>query len=228
MTTENQKTYKILALDGGGFRGVMTAQILVAVEEEIKKKYSCALHEYFDLVTGTSTGSILATGIALGKSATDMLKLYKDNGDRIFPRWQRIRRRFRGLLTSAGLYNSKKGLGPVLKDKFGQLAINRLSDEIPDAPVLLIPAYNLTERYTTWFCSNNPKNSPSWFDEIPIWQICTCSSSAPTFFPPFHLSGQGRRITRKGTIDPINYNYFFFDSYTHKNRKKYGSEESDR
>lgn len=215
MTTENRKTYKVLALDGGGFRGVMTAQILIDVEREIKETYNCTLHEYFDLVTGTSTGSIIAAGIALKKSATDILNLYKEKGKYIFPAKTRFRRKFRGLLTNrglySGLYDSEKGLGAVLKDEFGELPISCLAHDAPSTPVLLIPAYNLTQRYTPWFCSNNLKSEPLWYDEIPIWKICTCSSSAPTFFPPFQLHGKGKQINKNGTVDDISYDYFFTD-----------------
>ncbi|AFY36824.1 Patatin [[Leptolyngbya] sp. PCC 7376] len=183
--TTNERPYKILALDGGGFRGVMTAQILAKIEAEISAKYDgCKLHEYFDLVTGTSTGSLLAAGIALGMSAKELLDLYEENGDRIFPSGMRFRRRFTGLLSNLGLYNNKTGLGKVLEEKFGDVAMGALPDE---APVLLIPSYDLTARRTNWFCSNNPKTDPVWYDSVPIWKICTCSSAAPTFFPPFEL-----------------------------------------
>ncbi|NEQ70489.1 MAG: hypothetical protein F6K21_34365 [Symploca sp. SIO2D2] len=82
-------TYKILALDGGGFRGVISARILKEIEDKIKPK---KLHEYFDLVAGTSTGSIIAAGIVIEKSADEILKIYRDDGEKIFPshkRWLR-------------------------------------------------------------------------------------------------------------------------------------------
>ncbi|NEN94892.1 MAG: hypothetical protein F6K50_04945 [Moorea sp. SIO3I7] len=66
-------TYKILSLDGGGFRGVISARIIQKFEEKLDKP----LHEYFDLVAGTSTGSLLAAGICLGKTADELLNLYE-------------------------------------------------------------------------------------------------------------------------------------------------------
>ncbi|WP_366558401.1 patatin-like phospholipase family protein [Okeania sp. SIO3B5] len=57
-------TFRILCLDGGGIRGVMPARILEKIEEQLGGR----LKDHFDLIAGTSTGSILAVGIALGKS----------------------------------------------------------------------------------------------------------------------------------------------------------------
>lgn len=57
-------TFKILSLDGGGIRGVLSAILLKQVEDTIREKKGQKLHEYFDLVAGTSTGSILTGGIA--------------------------------------------------------------------------------------------------------------------------------------------------------------------
>ncbi|NEO65121.1 MAG: hypothetical protein F6J98_33900 [Moorea sp. SIO4G2] len=62
-------TFKILSLDGGGMRGVISARILQEIEKTIKEKYGQELHEYFDLISGTSTGSILAAGIACNMTA---------------------------------------------------------------------------------------------------------------------------------------------------------------
>ncbi|MEM9540792.1 MAG: patatin-like phospholipase family protein [Cyanobacteria bacterium P01_E01_bin.42] len=180
-------TYKILSLDGGGFRGVMSARILKAVEEKLDRP----LHEYFDLVAGTSTGSILAAGIALGKTADELLNLYKRRGQEIFP--DRIRS-FRNLTRiSRGFFpvnlyphgvpgTKKKGLSTVLQEELGDTKIVEV-----EKPVLVIPAYNTLDRRTWWFVSNNPPSAPQWYDNIPIWELSSCSASAPTFFPPYDL-----------------------------------------
>ena len=62
--------YKLLALDGGGIRGVMTLEVLLALQEmlqrELKRDDSFVLADYFDYVAGTSTGAIIATFLSLG------------------------------------------------------------------------------------------------------------------------------------------------------------------
>ena len=79
-------SFKILALDGGGIRGVVAARLLQEVEQEIRNQgKGNFLHEYFDLIAGTSTGSMLAGAIALGKESHELIKLYKDRGKDIFP-----------------------------------------------------------------------------------------------------------------------------------------------
>lgn len=74
------KKFKILSIDGGGIRGVYSAIIL----KEIEDKFNIKLHEHFDLIAGTSTGSILAASIALGIPLSEVIDLYKNEGDKIF------------------------------------------------------------------------------------------------------------------------------------------------
>ena len=176
-------TYKILSLDGGGFRGAISARILKEIEEQLKPH---KLHDYFDLVTGTSTGSLLAAGIAKGRNADELLNIYQENGQEIFPQHVRQRRNFfrvtRGLFPFA-LY-PHKGLEDVLSKE--EILGNTKISEITKA-VLLIPAYDTLNRRTVWFCSNNPTSNKYWYDNIELWKICLCSASAPTFFPPYQL-----------------------------------------
>jgi len=77
-------TFKILSLDGGGIRGVLSARLLQQVETTLAAKKGQKLHEYFDLVSGTSTGSILTAGIACQMSTQDMINIYLEEGKNIF------------------------------------------------------------------------------------------------------------------------------------------------
>src|SRR5262249_4555366 len=72
---------RILALDGGGVRGILTAGILLALETRLKRRAGRAdfrLCDYFDLIGGTSTGSIVAAALAMGKSAAQIADLYRE------------------------------------------------------------------------------------------------------------------------------------------------------
>jgi hypothetical protein len=73
----------ILALDGGGIRGILTLQILRGIEGLIQKrsgKPNCKLSDCFDLIGGTSTGAVIATGLALGRSVHQLDCLYRRLG----------------------------------------------------------------------------------------------------------------------------------------------------
>jgi len=71
---------KILSIDGGGIRGTFPAAFLAHLEEDLDRP----LHEYFDLIAGTSTGGIIAIGLAMGLTAKDILTLYETRGPAIF------------------------------------------------------------------------------------------------------------------------------------------------
>ncbi len=71
-------SFKILSLDGGGIRGVISARILQEVEKQIQQHKGLALHEYFDMIAGTSTGSILTAGIATKKTLANSLSFIKE------------------------------------------------------------------------------------------------------------------------------------------------------
>src|SRR5215472_4377434 len=80
-----ERPRKLLALDGGGIRGVLTLEILAEMERQIHDATGIArLGDYFDYIGGTSTGSIIAAGLAIGMSATELLKFYQDFGAQMF------------------------------------------------------------------------------------------------------------------------------------------------
>lgn len=74
------KKFKILSIDGGGIRGIYSAIIL----KEIEDKFNIKLNKHFDLIAGTSTGSILAAAIATDIPLSEIINLYKNEGDKIF------------------------------------------------------------------------------------------------------------------------------------------------
>jgi patatin-like phospholipase/acyl hydrolase len=171
--------FRILSLDGGGIRGIITAVILKEIEQKTGQK----LQNYFHLIAGTSTGSILAAGIALGYTADQLLGIYKDQGKDIFPdkglgdilnRWNRI---FEAGLDVPQYKND--GLKKVLQEKFTEEKV--LKDLAPK--LILITSYDAFNRKPLLICN--------WLKEwayLPIWEACISSASAPTFFPSFKLN----------------------------------------
>src|ERR1700730_7502960 len=74
---------KLLAIDGGGIRGVLSLKILEKIEEFLIQESNRAdyrLADYFDYVAGTSTGGIIAAGLAAGMSVKEILDFYLNNG----------------------------------------------------------------------------------------------------------------------------------------------------
>ncbi|MBM3647939.1 MAG: hypothetical protein FJX11_09130 [Alphaproteobacteria bacterium] len=84
---------RILALDGGGVRGILSLAILEEVEAILRRRSpqpeTFRLCDYFDLIGGTSTGSIIASGLAIGLSVGDLVSLYRQVSAKVFkrPRW---------------------------------------------------------------------------------------------------------------------------------------------
>lgn len=168
--------FRILSLDGGGIRGVLTATILEEIERKIQGQ---ALKEFFHLIAGTSTGAILAAGIAKGYSAQQLVAIYQNKGKRIFPisrpqthnRWQWLHN-----LNNPQYEN--EGLKDVLQEEFGGNTL--LKDLAPN--LVLITAYDALNRKPLLMC-----NWQTEWAYFPIWEACTASASAPTFFPSFKL-----------------------------------------
>ncbi|MBE9130238.1 MULTISPECIES: patatin-like phospholipase family protein [unclassified Coleofasciculus] len=180
-------TYRILSLDGGGIRGIIAAVILAEVERVLDQP----LNHYFNLIAGTSTGSILAAGVATGRQSQEIIRLYKEKGLRIFPYSNRFSPERLGLLfkygVSAPLYPDD-GLIEVLQEEFGT---TKLSD-IYASPQLMIIAYDTLGREPIVFKSW--RQDEDYFN-IPLWEACVCSSSAPTYFPAHLLQTPTRKYS---------------------------------
>ena len=172
--TKPKKHYRVLALDGGGIRGIITAVWLAELEDRLPGK----LRDHFDLIAGTSTGSILACVVTLGVPAREVVNLYEKQGQQVFPGfasrlWSRATRVF-GEGFSAPKYTGE-GLEAVLKDRFG---VDKRLKDLPKSPVVLIPTYDLFSRVPLVIKSNRAE-----YANLPIWAVVKASCSAPTFFP---------------------------------------------
>jgi patatin-like phospholipase/acyl hydrolase len=88
--------YKLLALDGGGIRGVLTIEVLAAIErmlqQELRRGDDFVLSEYFDYIGGTSTGAIIATLLALGMRVEQIRRFYHESGKEMFDKAGLLRR----------------------------------------------------------------------------------------------------------------------------------------
>ena len=92
---ENEK-HRLLALDGGGIRGILTIEVLIRMEEMLAEATGQGtdfrLCEFFDYVGGTSTGAVIAAGIARGMTGKEILAFYQNTGPSMFDKQSVLRR----------------------------------------------------------------------------------------------------------------------------------------
>src|SRR5688572_9985068 len=173
---------KLLALDGGGIRGVLTLQVLIRMEDLLRdasgQGENFRLCNFFDYIGGTSTGDIIAAGLALGMSARELSDFYMKTGPAMFDK-SFILFRLRHLYES-------EPLAKELKKTFGEN-----TDLFPESLkcLLLVVTRNVSTD-SPWPISSNPFarfNLPSRADCnlcIPLWQLVRASTAAPIYFAP--------------------------------------------
>jgi patatin-like phospholipase/acyl hydrolase len=162
--------YRILALDGGGLRGIFTAAVLAEAEDA----YGPAFLDSFDLLTGTSTGGIIALGLASGRTCREMLDFYREVGAKIFANPRRIRR-------VTGPKYDRRALDDLLRQELGKTT--RMNDL--KKPVC-ITAYELVRGVTrVWKDDHSPELRVG--GEQLVWQVAAATSAAPAYFAPVQL-----------------------------------------
>ena len=177
----NNGTKRILSMDGGGIKGALTLGYLKKIETILRGKYgdNYLLSDHFDLIGGTSTGSIIAAALSIGKSVDDIVKLYMDLGGKIFGKKRDWWNPFETLEYLKAGYDYTK-LEESLKDTFGEMTLG--SDQIKTG--LCIVAKR-ADTNSTWPLINHPDGM--FYKEnkdIPLWQAVRASSAAPTYFAP--------------------------------------------
>jgi patatin-like phospholipase/acyl hydrolase len=166
------KSFKVLSIDGGGIRGIFPAIIL----NNIEQKFNIKLSECFDLIAGTSTGSIIAAAIACDIPLQEVIDLYKNEGDTIFEK------RIGGFL---GLFKSRydnKTLKKFLDNRFKD---RTLSDPCLKTR-LLIPTTDISNGDVHVIKSKYLEEFTRDPDRL-IKDAILASCSAPLYFNPTKL-----------------------------------------
>jgi len=176
---------KILALDGGGIRGMMTIEVLAEIEsrlrEQLKKGPEFRLAQFFDLVAGTSTGAIIAACVSFGMTVAEIRQFYESSGTEMFDKVFRLNvfKRFRTKYEDQKLAEKLQ----AVFEKDTTLGSDKLQT------VLMMVMRNATTD-SPWPVSNNPFAKYNQRDRkdcnlnLPLWQLIRASTAAPTFFPP--------------------------------------------
>src|SRR6266542_2567841 len=145
---------KLLALDGGGIRGVITLEVLAEIERQLEKKLGRAddfvLADYFDYIAGTSTGAIIGTCLALGMRVEEVARFYTESGPAMFDKVGLIRR------FKEGKFHDKKlavRLQELIEERTGKPMSTLGSEHL--RTLLMVVLRNVTTD-SPWPVSNNP------------------------------------------------------------------------
>ncbi|MBU2583249.1 MAG: patatin-like phospholipase family protein [Alphaproteobacteria bacterium] len=220
---------RVLSLDGGGVRGLITLGMLKHVEDTLKERSGRGdefrLSDYFDLIGGTSTGALMATLLALGETVDEITRLYFDMCPRIF----------RGSSWIPGIRSKfdPKGFDAVMRHAFAEvLAANRVKPHEPtmDTTLLRTGLAIATKRIDTgsvWMLSNNPRHkfwdstSEPWKDywaarpdeakfyagrSYALRKVAQASASAPYYLDAvdIDISPEERGLFFDGGASPCN------------------------
>lgn len=172
---------KILTIDGGGIKGMYAASFLASIEKQLEDEgKEPRLYKYFDMMSGTSTGGIIAVGLALGIPAAQIASLYENKGPKIFDKhekkfcefWHKLK------LNARHIYKTKytpnelhAALREVLEDKV-----------IGDAKTrLLIPSVHAVDNTPRNFKTKHAHRIKNDHKRLAV-DVCMATAAAPTFF----------------------------------------------
>jgi len=209
MFNPNQK--RLLSLDGGGIMGLISLCILKRIEDQLRPRSGMGenfrLCHFFDYIGGTSTGAIIAAGLAVGKSVGELIEFYQRSGRAMFRRAS-LMRRF--------LYHafSADPLREMLRREIGVDSLLEMSKGGRLKTLLLVVVRNVTTD-SPWPISTNPKAKfndeklPYCNLKIPLWKLVRASTAAPTYFEPEQIEfvpGDPRYtfVFEDGGVTPYN------------------------
>ncbi len=163
---------KVLAIDGGGIRGLIPALVLAEIESRTGRR----IGECFDLLAGTSTGGIIACALAKPDPlpASELAALYVEEGPKIFRRGLLKR-----IFSVEGLVDERyedDGLNDALRRYLGSA---RLSD---CSPGVFVTAYEIEDRKAFFFRSDRARRDPA--SDFTLVDAARATSGAPTYFEP--------------------------------------------
>ena len=179
------RDFRILSIDGGGIRGIYPATFLAGLEERYLGGASVA--RYFDLIAGTSTGGIIAIGLAAGLRAADVRDLYVDRGCEIFPPMRK------GILGAAQC--SLRSTCQYFKYRYNRIALMKIlrdtldNRKFGDAQVrLCIPSFE--GGYGEVYIFKTPHHPDFRKDASELMtKVAAATAAAPTYFKPLQDGG---------------------------------------
>lgn len=168
LQTTDYKPFKIISVDGGGIKGLYSSTII----EHLEQRFG-PISDYFDMICGTSTGGLIALCLALKIPATEISKIYAEQGKIIFPK----RTRIGGIIRQTfwkGKY-SDKPLKAVLQSVFQEKKVADLEN------LICVPSYSLTDARPWVFKRDHGKLDRD--NKTSLVDVALATSAAPTYFP---------------------------------------------
>lgn len=196
MSTTNSK-YKILAIDGGGIRGIIPAMVLAEIEKRTQKP----IFNLFDVIAGTSSGGILALGLTKPKSgeqcenppvaqysAEDLLQIFVEYGDEIFyePFFEKILGQIEDIFLQPKY--SSQGRQDILKQYFGDALLENNLKEV------FVTSYDIEQRIPIFFTNKLEKQEAEskrfrkLCKGLSLTDAALATSATPTYFAPHRVS----------------------------------------
>ena len=171
--TVPETSFSILAVDGGGTRGIFAAQILARVEEALGQR----VRECFDLLAGTSTGSIIVGAAAAGIPLGEVVDLFERESPRIFGK-SRLPSLISALLRSR---YSRAPLERVLEEYLPQTILRDISTPlmITSADISTGGVHVFKSRYLGDLGEPYERDG-----NVPLRDAILASCAAPTYFDP--------------------------------------------
>lgn len=170
------KPFRILSIDGGGIRGILPAALLADFEHRHLDGQSAG--DCFDMISGTSTGGIIALGLSVGMPASDILQVYLDHGEAIFPPvrppFSKLKAGLRFFRSLSRYQYERKPLEEELRRLFGDQQLGEARRR------LCIPAFDGFTEVHIFKTPHHPDFKLDWQEKIATVALAT--SAAPTFF----------------------------------------------
>lgn len=200
---------RILALDGGGIRGALSLGYLQRIEDVLRKQHgndkNFRLSDYFDLIGGTSTGSIIASCLAIGLSVKEIKDKYMELGERIFGKkykWWKI-------FEIDDLIKATYKSGP-LEEELQKMFTDKVTGKelLLESEKILTGLCIVAKRADTnsvWPLINHPGgkyygSADGMNKDIPLWKAVRASAAAPTYFLP-QIIDVGGGLTEAAFVD---------------------------
>lgn len=180
------RPFRVLSLDGGGMRGLYTATLLQRLSSRFSEQRNVGeldIGKGFDLVVGTSTGGILATGLAYGLSISKIIDLYRTVGPKIFGNPQppgRVMFLIWAAKSCLKPANSSAPLREALRGLFGETTVKQLF-ESRRIGLCLTAVRLLDEKFKVFKTPHIP--AKNYDDPYHLVDLCLATSAAPIFLP---------------------------------------------
>jgi phospholipase, patatin family len=184
---EVKKVFRVLSIDGGGMRGIYSANFLKTLACRFGKNGEYDIGKKFDLIVGTSTGGILAIALANGITLDKIIELYKSKGKNIFP--NPIPKKVSARALKWIIAGKKKRIEgqTFLKSSLKEIFFNKTLGEMYRIRgiAVCVPTINASTS-SLWVFKTSHIEGKNRDDNYPLVDVCMATSAAPLIFPIYH------------------------------------------